>query len=174
MATVTPTYSWPVPTSTDYVKDGASAIEALGDAIDATLGGFFNIKQIVSASYSSSVASSTSTFVDTGLTATITPSSVTNKILVLISSGTIYKTAANTQSQMAMRLLRDATQIWLGYALYTNSSLQIFMPGFSPLNLDSPNTISAVTYKTQIQNVANTAEVGHQQQSRIILIEVEA
>jgi hypothetical protein len=37
MATVTPTYSWPVPTSTDYVKDGATAIEALGDAVDATL-----------------------------------------------------------------------------------------------------------------------------------------
>ena len=37
MATVTPTYSWPVPTSTDYVADGAVAIEALGDAIDGTL-----------------------------------------------------------------------------------------------------------------------------------------
>jgi hypothetical protein len=37
MATVTPTYSWPVPTSTDYVADGAVAIEALGDAIDATV-----------------------------------------------------------------------------------------------------------------------------------------
>jgi hypothetical protein len=37
MATVTPQYSWPVPTSTDYVKDGATAIESLGDAVDATL-----------------------------------------------------------------------------------------------------------------------------------------
>ena len=37
MATTTPTYSWPVPTSTDYVADGAVAIEALGDAIDTTL-----------------------------------------------------------------------------------------------------------------------------------------
>ena len=39
MATVTPNYSWPVPTSTDLVKDGATAIEALGDAIDATVNG---------------------------------------------------------------------------------------------------------------------------------------
>jgi hypothetical protein len=39
MATVTPNYSWPVPTSTDLVKDGATAIEALGDAIDATVFG---------------------------------------------------------------------------------------------------------------------------------------
>lgn len=37
MATTTPNYGWPVPTSGDLVKDGATAIEALGDAIDATL-----------------------------------------------------------------------------------------------------------------------------------------
>ena len=37
MATTTPNYGWPVPTSTDLVKDGATAIEALGDAIDATV-----------------------------------------------------------------------------------------------------------------------------------------
>lgn len=39
MATTTPNYGWPVPTSTDYVKDGATAIEALGDAIDSTVFG---------------------------------------------------------------------------------------------------------------------------------------
>jgi hypothetical protein len=39
MATTTPNYGWPVPTSTDFVKDGATAIEALGDAIDATVFG---------------------------------------------------------------------------------------------------------------------------------------
>ena len=38
MATTTPNNGWPVPTSTDLVKDGATAIEALGDAIDTTLG----------------------------------------------------------------------------------------------------------------------------------------
>jgi hypothetical protein len=37
MATTTPNFGWPVPTSTDLVKDGATAIEALGDAIDASL-----------------------------------------------------------------------------------------------------------------------------------------
>lgn len=37
MATVTPNFNWPVPTSTDLVKDGATAIEGLGDAIDASL-----------------------------------------------------------------------------------------------------------------------------------------
>ena len=39
MATVTPNYNWPVPTSTDFVKDGADSIKDLGDAIDATVFG---------------------------------------------------------------------------------------------------------------------------------------
>lgn len=39
MATVTPNYNWPVPLSTDLVKDGADAIKDLGDAIDATVFG---------------------------------------------------------------------------------------------------------------------------------------
>jgi len=37
MATTTPFYGWSVPTSTDLVKDGASAIEILGDSIDASM-----------------------------------------------------------------------------------------------------------------------------------------
>jgi hypothetical protein len=38
MATTTPNNGWAVPTSTDFVKDGAVAIETLGDAIDASVG----------------------------------------------------------------------------------------------------------------------------------------
>jgi hypothetical protein len=38
MATTTPNNGWPVPTSTDFVKDGATAIESLGDAIDTSVG----------------------------------------------------------------------------------------------------------------------------------------
>jgi len=36
MATTTPNFNWSVPTSTDLVKDGATAIETLGDSIDAS------------------------------------------------------------------------------------------------------------------------------------------
>jgi hypothetical protein len=38
MATTTPINGWPVPTSTDLVTNGASAIESLGDAIDTSVG----------------------------------------------------------------------------------------------------------------------------------------
>jgi hypothetical protein len=46
MATVTPVYNWPVPTSTDYVKDGATAIESLGDAIDSSLNSITSGKNV--------------------------------------------------------------------------------------------------------------------------------
>jgi hypothetical protein len=37
VATVTPNFNWPVPTSGDLVKNGATAIESLGDSIDASM-----------------------------------------------------------------------------------------------------------------------------------------
>lgn len=37
MATTTPNFGWSVPTSSDLVKNGATAIETLGDAIDTSL-----------------------------------------------------------------------------------------------------------------------------------------
>jgi len=57
MATTTPNYGWPVPTSTDFVKDGATAIEALGDAIDATVFGLPGGLTLVNTTTFSSVAS---------------------------------------------------------------------------------------------------------------------
>jgi hypothetical protein len=177
MATTTPNYGWPVPTSTDLVKDGATAIEALGDAVDATLGGFFNIKQIVQGTSTTITTSSSSTYADTGLTATITPTNVANKVLVLYYHGTIYKTAANTQNQIQVQILRGATTIGVHLGLFTNSSLEIYMPGFSGMIYDAPATTSATTYKTQLNNPNNTASVGingGNTNARIILIEVEA
>jgi hypothetical protein len=42
MATTTPNFGFDVPTSTDYVKDGALAIETLGDDIDDRFGDITN------------------------------------------------------------------------------------------------------------------------------------
>jgi hypothetical protein len=47
MATTTPRFGWPVPTSTDLVTNGAVAIESLGDAIDGALGSASFPNQIV-------------------------------------------------------------------------------------------------------------------------------
>lgn len=47
MATTTPVFGWPVPTSTDLVTNGATAIESLGDSIDADFGSASYPNQIV-------------------------------------------------------------------------------------------------------------------------------
>ncbi len=39
MATTTPNFGWTVPTSSDLVKNGATAIETLGDSVDASIAG---------------------------------------------------------------------------------------------------------------------------------------
>jgi len=39
MATTTPNFGWTVPTSSDLVKNGATAIETLGDSVDASFAG---------------------------------------------------------------------------------------------------------------------------------------
>ena len=37
MSTTTPSFGWPVPQSSDLVKNGATAISSLGDAIDTSM-----------------------------------------------------------------------------------------------------------------------------------------
>ena len=66
MATTTPNYGWDVPTSTDYVAQGAVAIETLGDDIDATLwtalgGAYPGLRLIKKQTIGSAVASVTVT-----------------------------------------------------------------------------------------------------------------
>ena len=50
MATTTPRFGWPVPTSTDLVTNGADAIQALGDAIDSRFGSATFPNQVVNVS----------------------------------------------------------------------------------------------------------------------------
>jgi len=255
MATTTPNFGWAVPTSTDLVKDGAVAIETLGDSIDASLvdlkggttgqvlakatgtdmdftwttptdqtplttkGDLFTfstvdarlgvgtngqtlvadsstatglkwatpsgggkVLQVVNATYSTQVNNSTSTYADTGLSATITPSSASSKILVFANQAGLKKSAANTENAVRVRLLRGATEIvadYAGYAGYTGTALLLY-PGSaaSVTYLDSPATTSATTYKTQFRNNANAAEVSVQQGSDVVsqitLIEIGA
>jgi hypothetical protein len=238
MATVTPNFNWPVPTSTDLVKDGATAIEALGDSIDASLvdlkggttgqvlsktsntdmdftwvaqddsnaiqntivdakgdliaataadtparlavgtngqvltadstaatglkwaapAGGGKVLQVVNATHSTEVASTTSTFVDTGLTATITPTSATSKILVIVSQMGISKSGS---TRMHLKLLRGATDIlqMSDINAYTGANDFNNVGSVTSSYLDSPATTSATTYKTQFCSQQNVSVV---------------
>jgi hypothetical protein len=143
------------------------------------LRGAFRVLQVVQGTTSTSVSNSTSTFADTGLTATITPQSATNKILVIVAQQGGTKSAANDQNRIALRLMRGATAISsiAGSAGYTNTALQLRIATCTGVYLDSPSTTSATTYKTQFNNVANDASVSFQidsENSTITLIEISA
>jgi hypothetical protein len=61
MAT-TPEHGWPTPDNTDRVADGASAIRALGDAIDSALPFIYTYAGTVGTLAASAEASTTVTF----------------------------------------------------------------------------------------------------------------
>ena len=136
------------------------------------------ILQVVHA-HTATIANSTSTtYADTGLTATITPSSSSNKIIVVVSQS-VAKLGANTSGNF--RVYRDSTEI--GGAIparalgYTGDSTEIYfgMP-FNYNFQDSPSSTSALVYKTQFNNGGgNTGTIRCQpdsSQSYILLMEV--
>ena len=154
--------------------------QVLTSAQQNALRGAFRILQVVSGSTSTQASSSVATFADTGLTATITPSSATSKVLVVVSQNGCVKTSGNLNNAMNLKLLRGATDIQsFGIDVgYTNSASSLYMGCVSTQFLDSPATTSATTYKTQFANDVAAAAVRVQDaslvESTIILYEVSA
>jgi len=142
--------------------------------------GAFRVLQVVSATYASAAINSTSTYADTGLTATITPSSTSSKVLVYYSQNGCGKEAGNTGSEIQIQLLRTATQIGFATGASNNTSSVNYIGSISQAILDSPATTSATTYKTQFKNYVNAASVRCQTSSTggdvstIILMEISA
>lgn len=252
MATTTTNFGWDIPQSTDLVKDGATAIAALGQDIDTALvdlkGGTTGqvlakasgtdldfswvavdpltildakgdlisataadtparlavgtngqvltadsttatgikwatpaaggkVLQVVNATYSTSTSSSSSTYADTGLTATITPTSATSKILVFVSQTGLSKDTSDTT--LGLRLLRGATTLvtFETSAGWTGNGNLIGVGGASTTYLDSPATTSATTYKSQFASLDNASKVTVQRlsaTSTITLMEIGA
>ena len=133
----------------------ASAVSGTLPAANLPTG---SVLQVVQGSYSTQVNSSTTTLVDTGLTATITPKFATSKILVIVNHPECYKSNGNSSNGIAMSLFRNSTNIAViaGSVGYTNTTLANYFATNSCI-LDSPATTSATTYKTQFSNTANAA-----------------
>lgn len=145
------------------------------------------ILQIVQAYKTNTFSSSTTgSFVDiTGLSASITPSRSTSKILVMVTvviSGT-------DNSLNTVRILRNSTEIGAstgtdgGFVSVGNDAY--FRPsnfGFATNFLDSPGTTSSVTYKLQCKTsnivwinypqMPNTWQAGNSSCSSITLLEL--
>jgi hypothetical protein len=127
-----------------------------------------SVVQVVQVSYNTEFSTTSNTFADIGLSASITPSSSSNKILVLYSVGYLIQDS----NLGGLRLLRDSTVI--------QSSIRaahiLHASYFHNEYLDSPNTTSSTTYK--IQSNKNTGNAfatswNAEQPSTITLLEIK-
>jgi len=120
-----------------------------------------SVIQVVNGFTSTLVASSTSTFIDTGLTVTITPKFSTSKILVFVHQNGVSKDGGNAGADMKLSLLRNSTIIsnLSLYSLYTGTTIALYGQTLSTSYLDSPATTSATIYKTQFAASENTGTV---------------
>jgi hypothetical protein len=168
-----------------YLKDTNATEYYTGSAWTALGGGGGKVLQVVSATTSTPVTVASTTFTDTGLTATITPSSASSKILV-IASQNMWSYSASTEAAGRLKLVRASTDIWnqsptlQTTSSYAGGATAIEFSLFIPISyLDSPATTSSTTYKVQgkTESTANSGEVNFQKGanvSTITLMEIGA
>jgi len=137
------------------------------------------VLQVVMGQTTTPVTTSSGTYQNTGLTATITPSSSSSKVLVLINQNGCTKSAANANTGISIRALRGASS--LGYladgGLKTGTTLLVQSCSFGLSYLDSPATTSATVYKTEFfeGNALSSVSVqGNYETSTMILLEIGA
>jgi hypothetical protein len=132
-----------------------------------TASGFGKILQVINATFSTSTTSSSTSFADSGLTASITPSSASNKVLVQIALNGIER--RDTLNWLIANVLRDTTEIisdFAGRAGYiqkygsSDSDYHTGVGAAAVTYLDSPATTSSTTYKVQIKANAGSASAG--------------
>ena len=140
-----------------------NSIVPVGGLPSGSSGGIIQIKQ---AFKGNTFTTTSGSFVDvTGLSVSITPSSASNKILVLVS---VCGQGRPAYARNIPRLVRDSTPI--GNSTDAGDRIAGFgqmYQGEDGTNvatnsiefLDSPATTSSVTYKVQIINGNNTGEV---------------
>ena len=134
------------------------------------------VLQVVTATYSTEINSTSSTYADTGLSVTITPSSASSKVLVMITQAAgVYSNGAAKERNNYIQVLRGATVIHDPvYPLKFNGSTsvsgnEIFLM-YPYIILDSPATTSATTYKTQFRTFAPGATVQYNSQTSYITV----
>jgi len=115
------------------------------------------IGQVVNATLSSEVSSSTTVFADTGLTVDITPTATSSKVLVIVCASETRK-KDHASARLQSKLLRDTTElvIMTNEAGFTNDIDQNNFGGTSATYLDSPSSTSALTYKVTFANGAGS------------------
>lgn len=140
------------------------------------LRGAFRILKVSTMETSILVTNSSSTFVASGLTLSITPQSTSSKILVITNSS-LAKTGANVSNGVNLRIRRGSTVLQSQNALLFTGTGIVNIGCATMMYIDSPNTTSATTYDLQFANFVNAAAVEHNgngSASSIVLMEISA
>jgi hypothetical protein len=145
------------------------------------------VLQVVQATYGTATTIASTTLTDTGLSATITPSSATSKILVMYSGNVRLQASQSDSCGLKSAIIRGATKILGWDNNYTSISVvSIVGVGLNVLGeivatnyLDSPSTTSATTYKIQMaaHDTTNSGQVIAQfggNSATLILMEIGA
>ena len=138
----------------DTIQTAAGGTPSLSDLGIATTG-TGKVLQVVQGTATSQGTGATETYVDTGLSASITPSSTSSKILVTISQPMYHQRNTNQPVILFFRILRGSTTVYendrasgLNAGTASNGYIELYNP-INTTYLDSPSTTSATTYKTQ-------------------------
>jgi hypothetical protein len=134
------------------VDDGAGGTlrKTAASRIKTYIGDTGKILQVVGATDNTQKDTSATSYADTGLSASITPSSSSNKVLIIVHHGGLLKDSSNNAGKL--QLLRGTTAIHMfenDFGRDGGTGLNA-VGGSGTVHLDSPNTTSETTYKTQI------------------------
>lgn len=156
----------------DYIKFAGSVITAFltmsmsgtkitslanGSAsTDAAAFGQLKVIQIISGTTTSVTSTTSSTYQNTALAATITPTSASNKIFVLVSGALETNVAANNAQLSLKRGTTEVTGGGLLMALRPSASATTRIGG-SFMYLDSPATTAATTYTVVLLSSDNAS-----------------
>jgi hypothetical protein len=148
-----------------------------GAALTGISGG--KVLQVVMGTTATASSTGGSTYVDTGLSATITPSATTSKVLAMVNQPLSISATTNAARDGGFRLVRGSTDLIQGMAEidhWDGNGNFMKMPAYNALlYLDSPSTTSATTYKTTFRVNAGSSDIYAQQHgatSSIILMEI--
>ena len=135
------------------------------------------ILQVVYGSTSTAVSTSSTSYADTGLSASITPTSASNDIYVFINHNGCAKSVDDAEQSVFLRLMKGATEltVWGKFIGYQSFAKALYGLSASLIYKDSPATTSATTYKTQYRAsaAAQFAAVQYDNSlSTIVLMEV--
>jgi hypothetical protein len=147
----------------------------------ATPAGGGKVLQVVSQAYTTATTTTSTSFVDTGVTQNITPSLSTSKVLVTVTIPYFCTSATTATAGGKFAIYRGATEIG-GYSgannVYITATTGTEVDGtWSITFLDSPATTSATTYKVRFLTRASTTTLGistSSMASTITLMEIGA